>query len=55
MRPDEGFDVDREEERQPTKTNASTHDTNTIRTGIIPKLRSRPAQRHYAQRPLTVP
>jgi hypothetical protein len=55
MRPDEGFDVNRDEERQPTNTNASTHATNIIRTGIIPKLRSRPAQRHYPQRLLTVP
>ncbi len=36
MRPDEGFDVNFDEERQPTNTNARTHATNTIRTGISP-------------------
>jgi hypothetical protein len=54
MRSDEGLDVNFDEERQPTNTNAMAHATNTIRTGNIPKLRSRPAQCHYPQRLLTV-
>jgi hypothetical protein len=54
MRSDEGLDANFDEERQPTNTKAMTHATNTIRTGNIPKLRSRPAQCHYPHGSLTV-